>query len=620
MKFRTKVIAAASVVSALSLTLLSSISYSSLKEEVEQANSTIIDVSLEQVADTLSTSMEGKFAISNYLTELAVTSTRDEAYNIFNQASLRDVFVTAGIGYEGDGAIVHNDSSWTPPSSWDSRTRPWYIDAKTLRQRAITDPYVDEGTGNILVSISQPVYRSGSMYGVTFYDVDLSSLSDIVNEANIPHSTLFIVDDKGTIIGHPNERLKGQPLNSYIANAEISTELTTIDMNGSTYYLDFDVVPNTNWYVGMLIDYEKTNMPLVEMRNSSIMTAVILVTLSLSIFLYVTTLLLRPINELSEAMKNVASGDGDLTKRLDTNTDEEFSLLAKNFNSFVAAIQNLIKESQETAKNVTSVSEATHVAANDSRQLLNTQVQEVEQLATAMNEMSTTCSLVAENAQNAAQAAQAADASSEEGTNIVSTTSDSIQTLAHQMEQASNTVRELESSTENIESIVSVINGIADQTNLLALNAAIEAARAGESGRGFAVVADEVRTLAQRTTESTTEIRNMIEHVQAGANTAASAMSQSYNLAIETVEQAHAANQSLVSIKEAISQITEMNIQIASAAEEQSLVAEEINGNTVNIKDLSSQVSERSQETSSLVDEQTRLVEQQSASLNKFVV
>lgn len=620
MKFRTKVITTGSLISALSLSLLSSINYSALSDEVEKFNSTTIDISLEQVADTLSASVKGKYDLSDYLTELVINSTKENVDIIFNQSSLDDTFVTAGLGFENNGAIVHNDASWTPPSSWDSRTRPWYIDAKTSGKRVVTDPYIDEGTGNMLVSISQPVYRLDSLLGVTFFDIDLSELSAIVNEADVPYSTLFIVDEKETIIGHPNASYIGQPLNLFIPDATVSSDLKLVEAEGRASYLDFHPVPNTSWYLGMIVDHEKIYQPLSEMRNSSIVTAIILVTISLGVFFFVLIWLARPLNELSSAMQNVASGDGDLTKRLDSNTDEEFSVLAKNFNSFVVAIQEVVKESQQTAKNVTSVSEATHQVTNQSRELLDTQVQEVEQLATAMNEMSTTSSLVAENAQSAAQAAQAADIASEEGSRIVSVTSDSIQTLADQIEQASNTVRELESSTESIESIVSVINGIADQTNLLALNAAIEAARAGDSGRGFAVVADEVRTLAQRTTESTTEIRNMIELLQVGANTAVSAMSQSHNLAIETVEQAHVANQSLGSIKQAISQITEMNIQIASAAEEQSLVAEEINGNTVNIKDLSTQVSKRGQETSNLVDEQTRLVEEQSASLNKFIV
>lgn len=172
----------------------------------------------------------------------------------------------------------------------------------------------------------------------------------------------------------------------------------------------------------------------------------------------------------------------------------------------------------------------------------------------------------------------------------MSDTTRSIDALSARIEQAVKEVKGLEVATGNIETILKVINDIADQTNLLALNAAIEAARAGESGRGFAVVADEVRTLAQRTQQSTTEIRNMIEQLQSGASAVSVAMNESKYTADDAVQKAQLANESLQRIRSAIQRISDMNMQIASAAEEQSLVAEEINTNTVKIKDLSTQV------------------------------
>ncbi|MGL5410642.1 MAG: methyl-accepting chemotaxis protein, partial [Shewanella sp.] len=181
-------------------------------------------------------------------------------------------------------------------------------------------------------------------------------------------------------------------------------------------------------------------------------------------------------------------------------------------------------------------------------------------------------------------------------------------------------VQGLESATANIESILKVINDIADQTNLLALNAAIEAARAGESGRGFAVVADEVRTLAQRTQQSTTEIRHMIEQLQSGASCVAQAMNESKGSAVEAVERASQANESLHRIRDAIQKITDMNIQIAAAAEEQSLVAEEINRNTVNIKELSSHVASEAGKADNAMQAQIDKAKQLERILNRFNV
>ena len=260
----------------------------------------------------------------------------------------------------------------------------------------------------------------------------------------------------------------------------------------------------------------------------------------------------------------------------------------------------------------------TSVGLQESASAMQDQLHELEQLATAMHEMAVTSGNVADNAQSAASAAKDADDATQMGTRVVGDTSASISELSQRIDEAVEEVKTLESATDNIETILKVINDIADQTNLLALNAAIEAARAGESGRGFAVVADEVRTLAQRTQESTTEIRNMIEQLQSGATSVANAMNMSKETASNAVKRAEEANNALNTIRDAIQSISDMNIQIASAAEEQSLVAEEINTNTVKIKDLSEQVSEAAGNANIAMQAQTENIREQDAILNKF--
>ncbi|MCK4707639.1 MAG: methyl-accepting chemotaxis protein, partial [Gammaproteobacteria bacterium] len=223
--------------------------------------------------------------------------------------------------------------------------------------------------------------------------------------------------------------------------------------------------------------------------------------------------------------------------------------------------------------------------------------------ATAMNEMSATVQEVARSAGDASGAATNADNEAKAGNSIVQQASNSIDELAREVVNAASVIQQLASDSDTIGSVLDVIKGIAEQTNLLALNAAIEAARAGESGRGFAVVADEVRTLAQRSKESTEEIKNIIEKLQTGAQEAVKAMATGLEQAGQSVEQANQAGQSLDTITQSVSTISDMNIQIATASEEQAAVAEEINRNIINIVQITEETSAGAQSTADTTDE-----------------
>ncbi|WP_409438587.1 methyl-accepting chemotaxis protein [Pseudomonas cichorii] len=254
------------------------------------------------------------------------------------------------------------------------------------------------------------------------------------------------------------------------------------------------------------------------------------------------------------------------------------------------SLQTLIVQVMGSSKQVHESTNRTSGEANQADGRLQRQLQELDQLATAMQEMASTAEEVARNAQAAAQAALSANEEVDSGVRVVSRSTEAIKTLAVEMDEASQAITELARLSQNIESILSVINSIAEQTNLLALNAAIEAARAGESGRGFAVVADEVRSLASRTQTSTQEIRQMIDQLQTGVKQAESRMQLNRDSASKTAEEAGAANEMLTDIRRAIIRINDMNMQIATAAEQQSATTEEINLNTTNIRDISHEV------------------------------
>ncbi|WP_295895010.1 methyl-accepting chemotaxis protein [uncultured Vibrio sp.] len=620
MKFSTKVLALGMMVSLLGLSVLSVIQYRVVGQEVEKTIKTTIEMASIQAAEVINSELQGKRSLANYLSSLLADASTSEVNGLIEQSSLDAEFVTVGVGYERNGAILHNDAGWTAPSDWDSRTRPWYQDAKRSGSQSVTKPYVDEGTGAVLISISQPIYNQRDFVGATFFDVDLTSIATLLAKVELDYSTVFVVDAEGTVIAHPNTALNGQNMSSFIGNTQVSQTLQLIDVQGKKNYLSFKPVEGETWFVGTLLPYDETHRLLDDMKGTVLNTFLIILVISVAIFFVVLKVLMKPLTVLNEAMKNVASGDGDLTKRLSTNTDQEFKELAHSFNGFVAVIQELIQGTKQTATQITQYSMIAAKSAKESEDLLSTQQQEVEQLATAMNEMSTTSGSVAQNAQSAAESAQQADKAAENGSRIVLDTTQAIQQLGDQVDESMNAVKDLGNSIGNIESIVSVINEIADQTNLLALNAAIEAARAGESGRGFAVVADEVRTLAKRTQDSTTEIRTMIDTLQSNSESVTHTMNTSHSLALSTVEQAQTANHALEEIRSAISSITEMNMQIASAAEEQSLVAEEINNNTVSIKDLSDGVASKASHTSDQVALQSDHIDEQNIQLNKFIV
>lgn len=622
MKFSHKIVAASSLLLLVTVSLLTAKQYFTVQDELtKQVEASVTEI-VDGVRNTVAAEINGRKAIAAYSTSMMETDLSPKHISdVITRPVVKNTFLLAGLGFEKDGSNINNDPNWNPGPTWDPRVRPWYKDAKNAGKLIITAPYADSATNEILVSIATPVRDNGKFIGAIFYDVSLAGLAELVNQVKLfDAGYVFIVAKDGTTIAHPETKKNGKPMSEYMPNVQITEKPQKVELNGKSYTLDFSAVPGEDWYVGVVLDESIAYQSISQLRNSSINYTIIALIISVALLLVLIRSLMRPLDDLNTAIQDVASGDGDLTQRLDTNTDQEFSKLASGFNAFTGNLQQLIKQSKAIGAEILHGSENTSVGLQESAAAMQEQLRELEQLATAMHEMATTASDVASNAQGAASAAKDADDATVDGTAIVNDTTQAIDELSTRIDEAVTEVQVLESATSNIETILKVINDIADQTNLLALNAAIEAARAGESGRGFAVVADEVRTLAQRTQESTTEIRSMIEKLQSSANSVASAMSQSKDTAINAVARAEEANSALERIRGAIQQISDMNIQIASAAEEQSLVAEEINNNTVKIKDLSVQVSELAESANIAMQVQVENVREQDAILNKFIV
>ena len=332
----------------------------------------------------------------------------------------------------------------------------------------------------------------------------------------------------------------------------------------------------------------------------------------------ITRQIVIPLNQTLKVAERVASGD--LSHNLDSTRQDELGQLQRAMQSMTVGLRELIGGISDGVTQIASAAEQLSAVTEQTSAGVNSQKIETDQVATAMNEMAATVQEVARNAEEASEAAVAADQQAREGDKVVSEAIAQIERLATEVGNSTAAMGDLKRESDKIGSVLDVIKSVAQQTNLLALNAAIEAARAGEAGRGFAVVADEVRSLAQRTQKSTEEIAELIVGLQSGTQQVATIMDNSRGLTDSSVELTRRAGTALENITRTVSTIQAMNSQIATAAEQQSAVAEEINRSVLNVRDISEQTAAASEETATSSTELARLGNHLQALVGRFRV
>ncbi|ELR63420.1 Methyl-accepting chemotaxis protein [Photobacterium marinum] len=519
-----------------------------------------------------------KPALGSYLQQAKKAGNFDDIYAGF----------PTGHFYRADESRYRND--------YDPRIRPWYKTAKQQNQQIITSAYRSVTSNALMITIAEPVSENGSLKAVIGGDILIEQLVDDITRLKIGKNAQIMLIDKQTqsFLAHSEKALQLQPVTRYsnvlsmknISDTMRSHEVEALTINGKGKLLYFTPVPKTQWLLAIEMDQETEEAGYHHLLQKLIISSIIITLFTVMLVAALVNFLFRDLGRVSAALADIANGEGDLTQRLEPCSDDEVGQLAHNFNRFVGNMHSMMSRLQQVSNTMNQQSELTATQAEERNKRIQHQQDEVNMIATAINQMACATQEIADNANNTAKTAEQSVTISQHGSAQVSQSQQSISKLAGEVKTTTEVIGELDVHAQNINTILSTIQDIAEQTNLLALNAAIEAARAGVQGRGFAVVADEVRILSQRTHSSTQEIQQMIENLQRTTNRAVGIMNDSRRLSDTSVDDANSAAASLAKINSSVNNINDMATRIASAAEEQSSVTTEITRNTAGIRDV----------------------------------
>ncbi|MBZ5487626.1 HAMP domain-containing protein [Halomonas aquamarina] len=576
---RMRILAIILVVIALALAVNATVSYITLKKH----NDLQITQQLASVSQGNALAIEEWIAARASMLEAARTPVMDnDPLTALEQLQASGGFMAAFFS-QPDGS--HLASAFPPGDGYDPRTRGWYQAAVAQDRTIVTEPYEDDASGQLVVTFATPVKRGGSLYGVIGGDVAIGKLIEQVNAIQpTPASFAFLSSAGETIIAHPDPALTLQPLtslNDALTPSAIERLRMTanawehVDVNDETKRIAATPIAGTDWELGVALDEYEATVGLRAIIHSALLTlAVILVLTAVLLSLWLKRSF-AGLERARDALEDIASGEGDLTRRLPEQGRDEVGQISRAFNRFVDKMEHVLID-------VRASSDAVHHAANEiasggqdlSRRTDNTAAS-LQQTSASIEEITSTVQHTASSAQQASKLSQSASQVAGHGGEVMG----NVVTTMEQITQAS----------EKIGEIVTLMNSISFQTNLLALNASVEAARAGEHGRGFAVVAEEVRKLARRSSDAANDIQKLIEDSQGKVNSGTTLVRN----AGETMEE----------IVSHIARVTDVLEEIEAATSEQS---EGINQVNIAVADLD----RMTQENAALVEESTTAAEQ----------
>ena len=465
------------------------------------------------------------------------------------------------------------------PAGYDPTVRPWYLQALASDAPIITQPYLDLGTNRAVLTVAMAVRAGGQVSGVVAGDVFMDSVIDNVASIRpMPNTRGFVLDAQGRLVVHEDLKLIGQPATAIapeltaerVARLLAAGDLEALDIAGQPRLVQLAHVPGTSWILAVALDRSEALAAMVRMVWMSSISSVAIAIVAVLVIGAVLAASLRPLGALQQAMVDVSSGEGDLTRRLPARGARELAGIAAGFNGFVEKLQHMLREIRASADHISTASSEIAAGNQDLSHRTEQTAGKLQASASSIDTLTAAVRQSADAAQHANQLAGGAATVAQRGGSVVG--------------ELVATMDQIQHSSGRIADIIGVIDGIAFQTNILALNAAVEAARAGEQGRGFAVVASEVRSLAQRSSQAAREIKELIgssvERVGAGS------------------QLVHTTGTTMQDIVASVQRVSDIVGEISTAARSQSQEIAEVNTTVT-------QLDQMTQQNAALVEQST---------------